>query len=229
MTGELSRWKLLTWVTALSGPVGYALGRVVVETFYSRFDVLPSEVGLRYDSLLAPTLLVMTATAAIGALLILLGRLAAAIGGGVGVYLTIDFAKDGTLFTWRGLGLLALVLLAIGVLSVLGGLEETLGHRVWLLVLAMLAVTATTLALTAASSAADTAAEGNPTTVTLLGIPLSPIHATRVRLTGIDGPARPPGADCLLLLGSADSVTVLLDHGVVWRVPADIANTTTGC
>ncbi|MEV4313346.1 hypothetical protein [Actinocrispum sp. NPDC049592] len=226
----ISRWTMLAWVTALSGPLAYVLGRVVVETFYGRFDVLPVEVGLRYDSLVAPTLLIMIGTATTGLIVIALGRLAIAIGGVAAVFLIMTFFREGTLFTWRGLGLLTLLLAGVAAFALLGVLEGAVGYRRYLVALiVLLAGTMATLSIMSASSAADDAQAGRPVSLNLLGLPVNAIRATPVRLTGIEAASRPSADTCVLLLGSADGVTVVLDHGVVWRVPADVANTATGC
>ncbi|MFB9247334.1 hypothetical protein ACFFWE_03790 [Sphaerisporangium melleum] len=76
---------------------------------------------------------------------------------------------------------------------------------------------------------------GVPLSVDLLipsfgcGVLLNAIRATAVRLEGVGD--RPVGtAGCVLLLGSAEGVTVVVDRrGAVWRVPADLAMTTSTC
>jgi hypothetical protein len=54
----LTPWVFLGWVSVLSGPLAYAASRLVAETFYGRFQVLPSEVGLGYGTMVAPALVV---------------------------------------------------------------------------------------------------------------------------------------------------------------------------
>jgi hypothetical protein len=226
---RISVWTLLAWVTALSGPLAYALGRVVVETFYSRFDVLPAEVGLGYDSLVAPAILVMVGTAAAGLLLIALGRAVLAFGGAVVLFTVIHFVTTDSLHSWRAAGSIGLALLAMGGLAVLGTLEGSFGRPVWIALLAAGAVGVATMALVSASSAADDAQAGRAVAVRVLGLPISAIRATPVRLGGIAASDRPSRTSCVLLLGSADGVAVVLDDGVVWRLPADETVTTTDC
>lgn len=58
----VSPWVLLGWVSALSGPLACTIGRLVAETFYGRFEVLPGGVGLGYGTLVAPALVVVVVT-----------------------------------------------------------------------------------------------------------------------------------------------------------------------
>ena len=219
-----TRWTLLALIPALSGPLGYALGRVVVETFYGRFDVLPGEVGLGYDSLVAPTILIMFGTALIGLLMIQLGRLTLAIGGGIVLLVIYIFITEDSLHTWRSVGFIVLALVALGVLGVVGMLEESYGRPVWIALVSVITVTVATMAIATAAAAADDAEDGRPVSMTIRGIPITAIRATPVHVTGF-----PDVPSCMLFLGSADDVAILLDHTTVWRLPADVTMTMTGC
>jgi hypothetical protein len=176
-------------------------GRVVVETFYGRFDVLPGEVGLGYDSLVAPTILIMFGTALIGLLMIQLGRLTLAIGGGIVLLVIYIFITEDSLHSWRSVGFIVLALVALGVLGVVGMLEESYGRPVWIALISVITVTVATMAIATAAAAADDAEDGRPVSMTILGIPITAIRATPVHVTGL-----PDVPSCMLLLGSADDV-----------------------
>jgi hypothetical protein len=142
--------------------------------------------------------------------MIRLGRIALAIGGGIVAVLAYTFISEGSLHTWRSAGVIVLVILALGVLAVIGALEKFYGRPGVGCLVSIVAITVATLAITAASTAADDAQAGRPVSMTVLGIPITAIRATPVHVTGFRGVP-----SCMLFLGSADDVAVLLDHTTV--------------
>jgi hypothetical protein len=218
-------WAVLGWASALSGPLAYAVSRLVAETFYGRFQVLPSEVGLGYGTMVAPALVVMVGTAVAGGLIITIGRAVVAIG---------VLALAGMIFKFydldlRGILLLVASLLVLGLLWVIGSLTAQLGRPFWITALCLLVLVAGALALRTAQREADEVTLGRAVTPTLLGLPLTTIRAARVRLTGVDTRAALPQNRCVMLLGSSGGVAVIVDGTTVWRVPSDSAMTASGC
>ncbi|GIF78475.1 hypothetical protein [Asanoa siamensis] len=226
---RMSAWQILAWTAVLSGPIGYAASRMIAESFYGRFGVLPGEVGLSYAALLAPAILVMFVTTVVGAVLIVLGRLALGIGGVAVFWAVVTFVQTDSLHSWRGLAYVVAALLAFGLLAALGVAEESAGRRMWLVIMVVLALTVATLALRTVGRAADDVRDRRPVTLTYLGLPFTAIRARAVRLTGVQSPAAVPRDRCLMLLGSARGVSVLVDGDRVWRVPSDSAMTASGC
>jgi hypothetical protein len=224
----LTAWVLLGWISLLSGPIAYAVARLIAETFYGRFHVLPGEVGLDYAALIAPALIVMVGTAIAGSLFILAGRLLIVAGA------TTTLA--GVLFKLfdiniRGLIMLGVGLLLLGVLWAVGKLATAFGRPVWIFTLCLLVVAVAGVAVRSARQSAARAAHGEQVQLSVPGLPMTAIRATRVQLSGVrtTDPANSPPAGCLLLLGSSRGVAVLIDGSTVWRVPTDAARTATGC
>lgn len=221
----LTRWVVLGWVSVLSGPLAYAVSRLVAETFYGRFQVLPSEVGLGYGTMVAPALVVMVGTAVLGGLVIVVGR--AVVGFGV-------LALAGLIFKFydldfRGIVLLVASLLLLGLLWAIGSLTAKLGRPFWITALCLLVLVVGALALRTAGREADEVAHGKPVTPSVFGLPLTTIRAARVRLTGVDTTAALPRDRCVMLLGSSGGVAVVVDGDSVWRLPSDYAMTASGC
>ncbi|MFD5828337.1 hypothetical protein [Lentzea sp. NPDC060358] len=221
----LSPWVLLGWVSALSGPIAYAIGRLVAETFYGRFGVLPGEVGLSYGALVAPALVVVVLTALLGTLVIRTGQAVVAVGF-VGLATALAKLNDLDL---RGIVFLGAGLVVLGMLWLIGRLTTAYGRPFWVASLCLLVLAAGGLALRTAGGAADRVSRGEEVRLSLLGLPLTTIKATRVRLTGVQTQAALPKEKCLVLLGSSAGAAVLVDGPVVWRVPTDSAMTSSGC
>ena len=221
----LTRWVVLGWVSVLSGPLAYAVSRLVAETFYGRFQVLPSEVGLGYGTMVAPALVVMVGTALVGGLVIIAGRAVVAFG----VLALAGMIVKLYDLNLRGILLLVGSLLVLGLLWLIGALTARLGRSFWITALCLLVLVVGALAVRTAQREADRVARGDPVTPSLLGLPLTTIRAARVRLTGVDTPAALPLNRCVMMLGSSGGVAVIVDGARVWRVPSDYAMTVSGC
>jgi hypothetical protein len=223
---ELSVWIKLGWVSALSGPLAYAVGRLIAETFYGHFHVLPSEVGLGYGALVAPALLIMLITVVSGALAILTGR--AVVGAGLVLIIGNGILKLND-FDLHGIVVTALELSVLGIVAGLGLLDRAFRWRLWVGLLVVMGLVTAGIAGRTAARAATDATHGHPVAVELFGMPFTAIRATRVRITNVDTTAPFANGSCVLFLGQAGGVSVLVDGDQVWRVPSDYAMTASGC
>jgi len=224
----LSAWVTLGWISALSGPLAYAVARLVAETFYGRFHVLPGEVGLGYSALVAPALVVMLATAITGGLIILAGRILIVTGAATSIAGLLLKLADVNL---RGLLVLGAGLIVLGLLWAVGQLATAFGRPVWMFGLCLVVVAAAVVAVRSAHGATERVARGEQVQLSVPGLPLTAIRATRVRLTGVETADKRynPPTHCLMFLGSSGGVAVLVDGPTVWRVPSDAARIAGGC
>jgi hypothetical protein len=221
----LTHWEVLGWVSVLSGPLAYAVSRLVAETFYGHFQVLPSEVGLGYGTMVTPALVVMVGTAVVGGLVIIVGRAVVAFG----VLALAGMIVKLYDLNLRGILLLVGSLLILGLLGAIGSLTAQFGRPFWITALCLLVLVVGALAVRTAQREADQVARGKPVTPSLLGLPLTTIRAARVRLSGLDTPAGLPRNGCVMMLGSSGGVAVIVDGARVWRVPSDYAMTVSDC
>lgn len=116
-----------------------------------------------------------------------LARLTLAIGGGTVLLVIYIFITEDSRHTWGSVGFIVLALVALGVLGVVGMLEESYGRPVWI---ALVSVTVVTKAIATAAATADDAEDGCPVSMTILGIPSPP--SARLRFTSPDSPTSRP-------------------------------------
>lgn len=219
------QWAL--WTTAVGGPILYALGRLMADTFYGRFGVAPEEAGLTYASLVLPAALLAAIAAAASVAIVLLGRLAFIAGGVVVFWIAVWFVFESGR-DWSDARLVGGALATVGALWLVGRIDDGSAKRASagvgvLVVLGSLVGGAWFIA----DRAADRALLGRPTSLSLGPIRLTSAGARLVALDDLDGgPPRRHG--CVLLLGSANGVQLIVVDAVVWRVPSSVGQSVGG-
>lgn len=215
------------WALAIGGPVFYALGRLMAETFFHRFGVIPEEIGLSYGSLVLPAATVAVAVVAVVALAAASGEVFAALWLVWVIVAPISFLLS-TDRGWADIRRIGVILAIVGALALVGLAQAWAARGVALAGLAIGTVAFLLgTAWLAADRAADQALAGYAAQVRLGPINVPGVAARLVRVEGLTGgPAAVTG--CVIHLGSSDGLTVLVVDGVTWRVPSDSIRTIAG-